>query len=271
LKFCYADESDSGDGALVVAVGVIVDGSRMHLTKADWSELLGAMSRRVGAQLREFKASDLYRGSGRWYGVPDEERAKVIGDIVKWLEDRKHNIAYTGIIRSSFNACSRPERGDLPDTWCAADAHLLLAIQRCHQRERSNKGHTVVVLDQGGHEGHLLEFARTPPAWTDDYYGRRRRDPPLNQIIDVPYFVDSAHAFLVQTADLFAYILRRYVELTDRGAPERYRGESAQVAGWAKSLARRAYRSDLWPSKKRTAAHELFAEIAPPSLVGLRA
>lgn len=270
MKFCYIDESASGDGRVVVAVGVIVDGSRMHRTKSDWAELLQAMSERLGTPLREFKASDLYRGSGRWYGMAAQDRARVISDIITWLDSRRHRVAYSGILSSAFDGCERPERADFGDTWCAADAHLLLAVQRCHQRVRNNKGHTVLVLDQGGHEGHLVEFVRRPPAWTDLYYGRGRAGDALNQLIDVPYFVDSEHAVLVQTADLFAYILRHHVELTDLGADERYPGERRQVETWSRALAARSIRSDLWPSIGRTDAHRLFLELAPPSLSRLR-
>lgn len=271
MKFCYIDESDAGDGSLVVAVGVIVDGSRMHLTKSDWAALLETMSGRLGAPLREFKASDLYQGSGRWRGMEGSERGQVISDVVKWIDDRKHYIVYSGVTAAAMEACTREELRDIPDTWCAADEHLLLAVQRHHQVLASPKGHTVVVLDQGRHGEHLVDFVRRPPAWTDDYYGRGRRQLPLNQIVDVPYFVDSAHAVLVQTADLFAYVLRRHVELSDFGDGERYTGEAAQVAAWSRDLAARAFRSDLWPTQNRTGAHELFRQLAPPSLIALRA
>jgi hypothetical protein len=270
VKFCYIDESESGDHRVVVAAGVVVDGTRMHATKSDWSELLATLSERLDRPLREFKAKDLYRGSGRWSRMAARDRGQVISDVVEWWLERSHKIVYSGVLTEAYAACVRHELGDISDAWCAADVHLLLALQRAHQRIGSNKGHTVVVLDRGSHEKDLVEFVRTPPAWTDAYYARPRRSNRLDQIVDVPYFVDSEHAMLVQTADLFAYILRRLVELSDLDVPSSYAGEADQVSGWAGRLARQGLRSDLWPTQRRTAAHELFTELTPPSLVALR-
>lgn len=269
MKFCYVDESESARGGVVVAAGVIVDGTRMHLTKSDWAGLLATMGARLGRQLREFKASDLYQGSGPWHGMAGTDRGQVIEDVLTWIARRRHAVAFSGVASSAFDGTERSEPQELLDTWCVANAHIMLAVQRAHQRLDAPKGHTVVVLDRGRHEQHLVDFVRSPPSWTDAYYDRRRRGP-LDQIVDVPYFVDSAHAVLVQTADLFAYILRRYVELSDLGDGERYRGEQVQIGTWARALAARSIRPHLWPTANRTAAHTVFRELAPPSLVALR-
>jgi hypothetical protein len=44
MKFCYCDESGTGDEPIAVMVGVIVDATRMHVTKSDWSALLVRLS-----------------------------------------------------------------------------------------------------------------------------------------------------------------------------------------------------------------------------------
>jgi len=43
MKFCYIDESGTGDEPYAVMIGVIVDSSRMHVTKKDWAELLSIL------------------------------------------------------------------------------------------------------------------------------------------------------------------------------------------------------------------------------------
>ncbi len=270
MKFCYIDESEGRNHDVVVAAGIVVDGTRMHLTKSEWAALLDTMSARLGSPLREFKASELYRGTGRWKGMDPAQRGRVIGDVVDWIGVRRHAIVYSGVLTGAFEENSRSERLDVPDPWCAADRHLVLALQRQHQTLKAPKGHTVLVMDHSGHQGDLVQFVREPEPWTDGYYGRRSGTPPLNQIVDVPYFVESEHAVLVQTADLCAYVLRRYVEIEDLGDAERYSHERDRVTAWSRTLAARAPLSHLFPARGRTAAHEFFRELAPPSLVALR-
>ena len=270
VKFCYIDESEGMNGQVVVSAGIVVDGARMHATKSDWTSLLTTVSGRLPAPLREFKASDLYRGAGRWSRMSGIDRAYVMDDIIAWIAERKHAVVYSGALKSAYDECTRPEVVDLPDTWCAANQHVLLALQRSHQQLRSPKGHTVTIFDIGGHNEHLVHFVRTPPSWTDAYYGRTRNAPRLGQLVDVPYFVDSEHAMLVQTADFVAYVLRRYVELVDLASGERYAGESAKVESWARAIAERAPIRHLWPQRQRTTAHDIFRDLAPPSLAALR-
>ncbi len=43
VKFCYCDESGTGDEPLAMMVGVIVDAQRMHCTKHDWESLLSSL------------------------------------------------------------------------------------------------------------------------------------------------------------------------------------------------------------------------------------
>jgi hypothetical protein len=126
-------------------------------------------------------------------------------------------------------------------------------------------------MDRGRHDLDIAGFVRQPQPWTDDYYAKLPRAERLSHIVDVPYFVDSAHAILVQTADLYAYILRRHVEIENMASRQRYVGESDLIGAWARCLAGRAPRGDLYPTTGRRPVHDLFREIAPPALVSLRA
>lgn len=272
VKFCYVDESAPGDGAYVVVVGVVVDGLRMHLTKGDWDTLLTSASRRLGRALPEFKASDLYRGSGRWNGVSWADRSGVVTDVLSWLANRKHTIIFTGASETprAALAATRIEIADLPDPWCVAATHLILALQRAHQKLPGAKGHTVLVADETSHRVHLTDFVRSPFSWSDAYYGRPPRRRALDQIVDVPYFADSRHVLLIQTADLLAYILRRYVELSGVGASEMVRGERANVEVWSRAIASRSPLSSVWPRRGGTGVDELFRALAPPPLADLR-
>ena len=54
MKFCYCDESGTGDEPIAVMVGIVVDAQRMHLTKADWAELLETLSQLLGGPSPSF-------------------------------------------------------------------------------------------------------------------------------------------------------------------------------------------------------------------------
>ncbi|TAM56882.1 MAG: hypothetical protein EPN50_09880, partial [Chloroflexota bacterium] len=66
MKFCYIDESADGAGRTIIAVGLIVDASRMHLARDEWSSMLRNWRKVAGKQIPEFKAAELYRGNGPW-------------------------------------------------------------------------------------------------------------------------------------------------------------------------------------------------------------
>jgi len=44
MKFCYLDESGTGEEPIAVMAGVITDAVRMHVTKSHWAALLNTLS-----------------------------------------------------------------------------------------------------------------------------------------------------------------------------------------------------------------------------------
>jgi hypothetical protein len=56
-----------------------------------------------------------------------------------------------------------------------------------HLKKRFNRSFTKLLLN--------------PPAWSDTYYGRKKKQEQPDQIVDVPHFVDSKEVALIQLAD----------------------------------------------------------------------
>jgi hypothetical protein len=82
--------------------------------------------------------------------------------------------------------------------------------------------------------------------------------------------VKSHHVALVQVADVFAAILRRYAELIDFGHPEKYSGELMHYAEWAIVLSTRLLGpAHRWPKRSKSECAQWYCSIAPPSLVAL--
>lgn len=270
MKFCYADESGYGEGSILVVAGVVVDASRRHVTRSDWTQLLTRLSQLVGAEVREFKSRDFYRGRGHWARLEGPRRSDIIDYLISWLEQRKHAIAFSAIDKASF-AKLRPHDGrlqDLGSDWRAAAFHLLLSLQKAHQGQRKPKGHTVVVFDREfKEEQSIAALAHHPPGWSDTYYQRPAGCDPLDHIVDVPYFADSEHILLSQLADLVAYVLRTHADLDHGYAVSKYPEEPVRLEAWARRIGTLALpKASRYPQRSRDACADLFWNLAPGTL-----
>ena len=136
---------------------------------------------------------------------------------------------------------------------------------------RKNKGKTILVFDDNKHGiANVADSIYDPPAWTDDYYARGKRQGALDQLIDTPFAVKSHHVGLVQIADLYAAIFRRYAELTDHNDAERYPGETRHIVEWVELLAPRLVaKASRWPARSKSECAQWYVSVAPVSLLAL--
>lgn len=271
MKFCYIDESGMGSEPYAVMVGVVVDAYRMRPTKAEWDELLTTLSGIVGRTVTEFHTKDFYAGNSPWRGLDGAQRARIIDAIFEWFSERKHHIVYSAIDKAQHSRIAATDRrvADLGTLWRCLAAHIALALQKAHQGKAGNKGHTVLIFDQ--HEKDQKKFAELlldPPAWSDTYYNKGKKQDRLDQIIDVPHFVNSSHVGLIQLADCFSYIFRRHLELQDGKAIENYAGEVAKVKTWIdKAMSRSLPSASMYPKRNRCNTAQTFWDMAPGALL----
>jgi hypothetical protein len=253
--------------------GVVVDAQRMHLTKQHWEYLLQNLSRAVGRQVVELHTRDFYPGNGIWREMNGPTRAEVIGQIVDWIAERKHQVVFTAVRKDSYFTAFH--RGDIPDelntVWRFMGFHLVLALQRCCQPEKGVKGHTIFIFDNEERERmRFTDLIARPPAWSDEYYRRGRKQEQLDQIVDVPYFGDSQEVVLLQLADMVALLLRRHAEIQEGLIGPRYDDEAERIGGWVERIAERSIgRAHMFPMRNRDYAAELFFAHAPQSIRGL--
>ena len=269
MKFCYLDESGMGEEPCIVMAGIIVDAQRMHVTKSAWNEFLAYLSNATKRTITEFHFRDFYRGNGPWRGIDGLKRAEIISAILAWIANRKHDITFSAVDKNAFD--SRKASGEfegVPTAWCVAAMHCILGVQKYHQRERKNKGHTVLVFDREvKEEGCLSSLVLAPPEWTSSYYGKKKKQAALDQVVDVPYFVDSRQALLIQVADTISYILRAHAELESGVSTETYTGERDRLRTWAGQIFDRAIPGPMrYPAKGGCAAAQAFRNIAPECL-----
>lgn len=269
MKFCYVDESGTGDEPYAVMVGVLVDALRMRPTKAGWDSLLAHLATLVGRPVDELHTRDFYSGNGVWRGIDGRVRTAIVDSILEWIHERKHAIAYAAVDKGAWHRArdTDPRLVRVATPWRFLGLHMVLAVQKLCQRIAKGKGNTVLVIDNEERERtRFTDLILNPPDWTDSYYGRKRQQDQLDQIVDAPYFADSRDVPLLQVADFVAYFLRRHLEL-ENGGPERYNGERERVGAWAGRLLERAIPLQMiYPKNGRCPTAQLFFEYAPQPL-----
>ncbi len=267
MKFCYVDESGTGREPYAVMVGIVVDAQRMRVTKNQWLGLLKLLSRLVGKPVREIHTRDFYPGRGIWRKIDGKMRSKVISAVFDWFEERRHLMICSAIDKSKYKEkeMNKALPNGLKTIWKCLGLHVILGIQKAFQSEKRNKGNTLMIFDNEKREElRFADLIRNPPDWTDEYYGRGKKQGRLDQIIDVPYFADSRNVGLVQMADFAAFFLRRYVEIKTGAVPPKYKEEKERIDGWIDSLCKRqVLKSATYAKIGRSGAAEIFWSVAP--------
>jgi hypothetical protein len=270
MKVCYVDESgNQAEEPCLVMVGIVVDAARLNRSREEFAEIFDVVQSLFLENLREIKGSKMIFGRDRWRNIDPDVRKKIAGYFCEWVGDRKHHLALSAIDRTKLTDplwASVPGLGN--DPWLAAALHVALQVQKHHQGKKANKGHTFLVFDENKAKADsLAELIFSPPAWTDAYYGRAKKQAQLDQLIDSAFTVKSHHAGLVQAADVFALIFRRYSELHDHGSAEFWAGEKALIDGYVNKLAGRLLPSpSRWPAHPQCPGARFFNAVAPDSL-----
>lgn len=266
MKFCYLDETGTGQDTVVIVVGVVVDVQRMNRTKQEWQSLFDQISKLAHKPIKEIHAKDLIPGNNEWRGVNGDDRANVVTTILEWLVNRNHKVTFSAIDKAKFSASQDERKVSFKNEWYAAAFHVALTLQKAHQGKDKNKGHTLLIFDKGKDPQQIISLLTAPPVWSHTYYGKGKKQEPLDQIVDVPFFADSQYVPLIQIADLVGYILRRYADLVDYGQSG-YPGELERYQKWIETIQSTCFETNM-RYKKRGACDtsNFFRELAPPSL-----
>ncbi len=271
MKLCYVDETGTdGRSPLVVFVGVVADVARVHRTRREFEELFRNLAKIPDRTVAELKGSNIYYGNGRWNGVDGEVRHDAIGQLCEWLSDRKHSLALAAVDGATYDDSDLARLTGL-DIWMSGALHIALQVQKAHQGMKKKKGATFLVFDDYKVKSDALaELLFDPPAWSDDYYNRSKKQPALDQITDTAFYARSHHVGLVQIADVFAFIFRRYSEICDYGEEEGYKGELDRVTGWIRILNDQLVdRSHRWPQRTKSELAKAYVSSCPPSFLEL--
>lgn len=273
MKVCYVDESGNQDqDPCLVMVGIVVDAVRLNRTQEEFHEVFDVVQTLFDENLKELKGSKIIFGRDRWRNVDPDVRKRIAEFFCNWLVNRKHHLALAAIDRQKLSQVNGSRFAPVSqDPWLAGSLHIALQLQKHHQGQAKNKGHTFLFVDENKKSAdQLAELLFAPPDWTDAYYERGKKQARLDQLIDSAFAVKSHHAGLVHVADLYALILRRYAELHDYRATELWNGEQVLIDGYTRTLASRLLpRSTRWPARPQAPCAQWYNSIAPPSLMAL--
>lgn len=270
MKLCYCDETGTGEEPYGVLLGVIVDASRMRVTKDDWAKFLADLSTKVGHDFQELHTRHFYAGAGIWRAMTGQQRSEAVDLFINWFAERKHHVVFSAVdkVRHAQMKTNGQLQPELETVWRTMGFHIALAIQRHFQGEPKNKGNTIFVFDEEvKEEVRFHELVLKPPAWSESFYSKPKKASPLNQIVDAPYFADSKNVGMLQVADFLAYFVRRHIEIQERAIPEKYDGEADKVTGWFNSIKARTLPFNcMYPKRQRCETAELFWSLAPPTI-----
>jgi hypothetical protein len=273
MKVCYVDESgnDIQDPCLIM-VGIVVDAIRLNRTRTEFKEVFDLVQNLFQENLRELKGSKMIFGRDRWRSIDPTIRKRIAQFFCNWVVTRKHHIAVAAIDRKKFSMNCSDEFPEIQnDPWLAAALHISLQLQKQFQCTRGNKGQTFLFFDENKKMADVLaELLFKPPDWTDQYYGRCNHQEQLDQIIDSAFTVKSHHAGLVQVADLYAFIFRRYAEFHDYESTEMWNGEKALIDGYISTITPRLLPiSTRWSKRSSNPFEKWLSVVVPNSIKAL--
>ncbi len=266
MRFCYIDETGTHEESQVlVFVGLVIDATKRAKIEREARVILEDLLSQSSRPVSELKGHHLYHGKKHWKGV--RGRHEYITRICEWYASSQSRLAISAIHLDPYPGSHLQDLTGL-NSWNAGALHVGLQIQKSGGRKERNKGATALIFDQQQMNQHAItELLVDPPEFVDQFYGRGKREPAFDQVIDTPFFVESHHVPAVQIADVFATILRHYVEVNAKLREERFVGESNVLQNWWETLSGRFLdKSARLPTKPRSELAGAYREVTPACL-----
>lgn len=230
MKFAYFDESgDGGDGGsdVFVMAGLLIDAFKLRKYTAEFDQLLRDLLGKDQNSPRELKTKAFINGKKKWSRVEASRRKEGLRNICD-LAVSCSKIFAIGFSFTNFYSAVGKAGEELPfgrEPWVAAAIFIGALIQKKMQKEKKNKGLTVLIFDDNKmFLPKVSNLLYTTPAWFDGLYQQRRGNKnwtpvkPENrfdQIINSAFAMKAEHSSLIQVSDAVSYVYRRHLELMD--------------------------------------------------------
>ena len=225
MHLLYADESgsskDPNQNYLVLA-GVSVFERQSYWISNELDEIAARFDPANPDEV-ELHGNPMLNGKGIWRRYPKDKRFKAIEDILQVLADSHiSNRIFASVIKKSSISPADPVETAFEQLSNRFDLYLM----RLHRNKDTQRG--IIIFDKSTYESSLQALA-TNFRTIGHSWG------VLRNLGEVPLFLDSKASRLIQLADIIAYVIFRYYEVSDsRFFPiieDRFDAEGGNVHG----------------------------------------
>ena len=207
MYLLYLDDAGSVSNASdkhVVLAGIALFERQVHFLDGLLEDFAGQIAP-AQAELLEFHASHMLAGKGFWRSIPDRaQRRRHLAEALSQVDKLRGQRALFGVV---VEKSSVPSQDALEFAFEQIVRRFDLFLSRFHQAKNTQRG--LLILDKSTMETRLQQLTRTFRR-TGHSWGRPRN------LVDVPFFVDSAATRAIQYADMVAYALWRAFEKDDK-------------------------------------------------------
>jgi len=204
MYLLYMDDSGSSRNANdkhLILAGLCVFERQSHWLSLRLDELAKDIWPSAPEDL-EFHGSHMLPGKGKWRSFTREKRTQIFKDALSIIANTKDVRVFAAAVHKEAVSAADPMESAFEQTSSRFD----LLLKRLHHAGNTQRG--LIVLDKSSYETSLQGLAK-------DFKSIGHKWGVLNNLADVPLFVDSRATRMIQYADLIAYAFRRYYENGD--------------------------------------------------------
>ncbi len=276
MKFCYIDECGNPSHNLVNTMcGILIDYTKIRKYKQFFEDSVNSLFKKYELknrkQVSEIKTYQIYEGKNNWSKVEPQLRKNFILESCKMVTSIPCEIIFSAIEFKKYHDSHEDIKTLFRGDWQWLASNVILQIQSKNFNCKRNKGNTLVVFDD--HYGDipnlyhvLLEDEKTYDFYKNEVKRKRKKlkeSEILNQIIDI-LAIQSDTSPYNQLADIYAYILRRYIEKC-LGADELYPGDNSFITKCFKTLQSKIFfRDKFWNDSIKIC--NFFKSVAPENI-----
>jgi hypothetical protein len=241
MKFCYVDETGSGDeGDVFVMAGLLIDAYRLRKHTAHFDQIIQRFLEKHPRGRDELKTKAILNGSDGWNKVDPDDRKNFVRELINLATGCARVFAVAFSFKGFAGAADAGHGQTFGNSyWLGAAMFVSALVQKRMQGEPKNKGLTVLICDDNKREmASLSDALHNADPWFDPIYQTKRKkkkngtswievknDERFDQIVNTAFAIKSQHSSFTQVADAVAYVYRRHLEL--QGDQEAWDGEGA--------------------------------------------
>lgn len=233
MDLVYVDESgsDSLQTALVMC-GLVVEDRDMVKTADEFGAMLARVSPQGPYDTDELKTHKLMAGVGKWKKVTLEIRKRILRNICRLAVSDGKKIV--GIAVSYERLKMETEKEDsgglLCHAWTSSGMFLCSLLRYRHRGVKENAKYKIVLFDNHNWISRLNKMLQEKSPWYEGLNdtievngeGKKINDYIIgNRVISL----ESRNSAHIQIADAVSFVYRRYLELRNKDAVERWDNE----------------------------------------------